>query len=153
MALFGSSDKTIPGLTVDMFKEFLENTIAYMCETQKPTIKDIFKVKEGENAFFGYTFTGLTECECEVQEDGNILTHWRGSQSAKIKYIVNLADFDDVMMGKMAPMTAMVTGKLKVDGPMTEAMKFINLMPPLKVAYKKARKEIGSKYGVEQFKG
>lgn len=149
--MFGASDKTIPGLTVDMFKEFLENTIAYMCATQKPTIQDIFKVKEGENAFFGYTFTGLTECECEVQEDGNILTHWRPSRLAKIKYVVNLVDFDNVMMGKMAPMTAMVTGKLKVDGPMTEAMKFINLMPPLKVAYKKARKEIGEKYGLASF--
>lgn len=153
MALFGSSDKAIPGMTEDIFKEFLENTITDLCASHKSTIKDIFKVKDGENAFFGYTFTGLTECECEVQDDGNILTHWHPAKSAKIKYIVNLADFDDVMMGKMAPMTAMVTGKLKVDGPMTEAMKFINLMPPLKVAYKKWRKEIGAKYGVDAFKG
>ena len=152
MAMFGSSDKAIPGMTVDIFKEFLENTISYLCAEKKPTIKEIFKVSEGNNAFFGYTFTGLTECECEVEADGNILTHWRPSKSAKIKYVVNLADFDDVMMGKMARMTAMVKGKLKVDGPMTEAMKFINLMPPLKVAYRRARKEIGDKYGIAAFK-
>jgi len=150
--MFGPSDKAIPGMTTEIFKEFLENTISYVCADNRPTIKDIFKVKQDQHEFFGYTFPGLADCECEVNENGDILTHWRISQSAKIKYVVNLIDFDDVMMGKMAPMTAMVTKKLKVDGPMTEAMKFINLMPALKVAYRKARKEIGEKYGLADFK-
>lgn len=148
--IFGSSDKTIPGMTTEIFKEFLENTITYVCAENRPLIKDIFKVK-GQHEFFGYVFPGLADCECEVTEDGTILTHWRTSQLSKIKYAVTLADFDDVMMGKMAPMTAMVTKKLKVDGPMSEAMKFINLMPALKVAYRKSRKEIGDKYGVSYF--
>ena len=150
--MFGPSEKAIPGMTAEIFKEFLENTITYVCADNRPTIKDIFKVKQNQHEFFGYTFPGLADCECEVNENGDILTHWRASKSAKIKYVVNLADFDDVMMGKMAPMTAMVTKKLKVDGPMTEAMKFINLMPALKVAYRKARKEIGEKYGLDNLK-
>jgi hypothetical protein len=142
------SEKSIPGMTTEIFKEFLENTITYVCADNRPLIKDIFK---GKNDFFGYNFPGLADCECEVTTDGNILTHWITSDRPKIKYSVALADFDDVMMGKMAPMTAMVTKKLKVDGPMSEAMKFINLMPALKVAYRKSRKEIGNKYGLNYF--
>jgi len=143
------SEKTIPGMTTDIFKEFLENTITYVCADNRALIKDIFK---GKNDFFGYTFPGLAECECEVTTDGTIVTHWSTSNRPVIKYSVNLIDFDNVMMGKMAPMTAMVTKKLKVDGPMAEAMKFINLMPALKVAYRKSRKEIGEKYGLSYFK-
>ena len=147
--MFGPSDKGIPGVTPDIFKEFLEKAIAYVCMDNRSVVRDVFK---SQHDFFGYTFPGLAELECEVTENDDILVHWGPSTRSRMKYIVGLADFDDVMMDKTAPMTAIVLKKLKVDGPMTEAMKFITFMPALKLAYKKARKEIGHKYDLMSFK-
>jgi putative sterol carrier protein len=147
MAVFGPNEKNIPGMTLDIFKEFLEKALTYVNSDHGNVVKDIFKKPE----FFGYTFLGLTDMECEVTDDGKIVTHWTTSGKAKMKYSVALADFDDIMIGKTAPMTAMMLKKLKVDGPMVEAMKFINFMPSLKIAYNKARKEIGDKYSISHF--
>jgi len=139
----GPRDKSIPGVSGDIFKDFVEKTLTYVSQDSPKVIKSTFK---GKHQFFGFIYPGLGEVECEITEEGEVLVHWGPAVRSKLKCTMALADFDDVMLDKLNPTTVLMTKKAKLEGSMTEAMKFIGFLPALKKAYKKARKEIGQKY-------
>jgi hypothetical protein len=141
--VFGPSDNTIPGMTIEILKDFIQMTNAFMAVENPSVIKDIFK---GKHDFFGLTFPGLLEVEVEVHENGEIDTHWCVPKRSKLRAEVSLTDFDNIMLDKLAPMLAITTQKVKMDGCITEAMKFIAILPALKKPYQKARKKISQKY-------
>ena len=79
---------------------------------------------QGMNAMYQFNVTGDGGGEWNVSvADGKVAVAQGTVDSPSITLTINAADFVDLVTGKLNGQTAFLTGKLKIQGDMTLAMK------------------------------
>jgi putative sterol carrier protein len=81
---------------------------------------------QGVNASYLFDVTGAGAWKVDVQ-DGSGVTVTEGAADAGTTITIAEDDFDRMVAGELNPMTAFMTGKLKVKGDMGAAMKLQKL--------------------------
>jgi putative sterol carrier protein len=80
---------------------------------------------QGVNASYLFDVTGAGAWKVDVQDSGVKVTE--GATDAGTTITMSQADFERLVAGDLNPMTAFMTGKLKVKGDMGAAMKLQKL--------------------------
>jgi len=80
---------------------------------------------QGVNASYLFDVTGAGEWKVDVQDSGVKVTE--GDSDAGTTITIAEDDFNRLVAGELNPMTAFMTGKLKVKGDMGAAMKLQKL--------------------------
>ena len=80
---------------------------------------------QGVNASYLFDVTGAGAWKVDVQDSG--VTVSEGAADAGTTITISEDDFDRLVSGELNPMTAFMTGKLKVKGDMGAAMKLQKL--------------------------
>lgn len=79
----------------------------------------------GVNSTYLFDVTGAGTWKVDVQDSGVQVTE--GADGADVTITVSDGDFERLVDGELNPMTAYMTGKLKVNGDMGAAMKLQKL--------------------------
>ena len=80
---------------------------------------------QGVNASYLFDVTGAGAWKVDVQDSGVTVTE--GATDAGTTIVIAEDDFERLVAGELNPMTAFMTGKLKVKGDMGAAMKLQKL--------------------------
>ena len=80
---------------------------------------------QGINSSYLFDVTGAGVWKVDVQDSGVKVTE--GAADATTTITIDEGDFDRLVAGELNPMTAFMTGKLKVKGDMGAAMKLQKL--------------------------
>ncbi len=137
----------LPGITPDIFKEFIQEMMLKFVNESRP---EILKTYKGKQHFFTYEITDLGTFDVEVRAEGDHIIYWTPTGQARLKYSADSIAFDDVMTARVAPFDAFFRRRIKVKGSVGEAIKLLSIIPPLQKAYIKTRQEISQKYGLEE---
>jgi len=95
-------------------------------QTSTETLRNRIGEDCGLNATLKFDFGADGKLFIDATKVPNVVTN--DDTAAQCTVTVTLSDFDSMMAGDLAPTTAFMSGKLKVEGDMGVAMKLQNIM-------------------------
>ncbi|GEM_PF-4337619 len=136
----------LPGVTNEIFREFIERMMRYYVSEAREVIAKTFKDK---NRFFTYEISDIgISFQAGVTDDGDCIIHWNSMRESGMKYVADALTFDDMMTTRVPPAVAFLQKRVKIHGPLGDAIRFLAVVPYLQKAYIKARGEIVREYGL-----
>lgn len=138
----------LPGITPEIFREFIENMMRYYVSEGR---EQIIKTFRDRNRFFAYEITDIDlSFQAEVTDDGDCVINWDPVAKSGMRYIADAETFDDMMTGRVPAAEAFLRRRVKVKGALADAIRFLTVIPYLQRAYVKSRREIVEKYGLHE---
>ncbi len=138
----------LPGVTREIFREFIERMIKYYVSEAKDIIATTFR---GKNRFFTYEITDLgISFQAEVTDNGDCVIHWEPVYESGMRYIADALTFDDMMTTRVPPGVAFLQKRVNIVGSLRDTIRFLAVVPYSQKAYIRVSGEIIQKYGPDQ---
>lgn len=138
----------MPGVTPEIFREFVTNMMRYYVEDSREVIVETFKKAD---RFLAYDIPDMGILfEIEVTDDGDCLLHWEPTGKSRLKFIADSLVFDDMMTRRQSAMEIFLRRRASIEGPVKQAFRIMGVMSHIQRAYVRSRGEIVEKYGLDE---